>query len=244
MVNRSLLSLVLAGSIASMASASMIGISNIGGGLVLNSGSLGAAAFGNSETSWSQSSLAAVHAQLAASGVSTNGRITFLAADTDHGLAFMALIDEQLVEGAFDLGHVHMDSVGNPGNLAYLNDGFGNVSVTSGSGGSRIASGDFAWNSEGGGAGFAWSNLADGNTSTFRFNLIGGLALGLANPSTFQFVTWTGSAWAEIVVPADQLTFSLTNDYGFAATVIPTPSILTMALAPMIGLSLIRRRAR
>ncbi len=109
-MTKTLLSFVLAGTIVSAASASdQIQVANIGGGIVMNAGPLGSQSFGNGQTTWTTASLAAVHASVNASGISTNGKITFVAAETDHGLAFMALVDQQLIEGAASMGHVHMD---------------------------------------------------------------------------------------------------------------------------------------
>lgn len=234
---------MIATGIATSCGAAQIGISAIGGGLVLNSGPLSTRAFGNGPTQWLGSSLAAVHASINASGVSTNGRITFVAAETNAGLAFMALIDQELVTGVNAGGNVHMDSVADGLNQAYLKDTSGNVVIGANGPNARIASGNFGWNSNGGGDGFAWANLASGNTTTFRFNKIANLALGLNAASTFQFVTWDGVKWAEVVVPASLLSFSSTDDYGFSATVlVPSPGFLAVAGIPMLGYAVRRRR--
>ncbi|MBX3379053.1 MAG: hypothetical protein KF805_03075 [Phycisphaeraceae bacterium] len=242
MNSKSLFAMVLAAGAASAVFAGQIQISNIGGGLVLNSGPLGGIAFPNAPSTWGLSSVASIHASLNASGVSTNGKITFVAADTDQGLAFMALIDQQFLEGPTALGNVHMDSVTNGANLAYMKDTAGNLTVSAVGPNSRIASGNFAWNSNGGGDAFAWAGLSDGNSMTFRFNSIMGEVLGLNDPSTFQFVTWTGTNWALAAVSADLLSFSDTNDFGFAATAVPAPGVFAIAGAPLLGLSMIRRR--
>lgn len=243
MTSKVLISLLAAAGIAASCSAAQIGISAIGGGLVLNSGPLSTMAFGNGPNQWLGTSLASVHASINASGVNTNGKITFVAADTSAGLSFMALIDQELITGANNGGNVHMDSVADGGNQAFIKDTAGNVVVGTNGPNARIASGNFAWNSNGGGDGFAWANLASGNTTTFRFNMIANLALGLNASSPFQFVTWNGTNWAEVVVPAALLSFSSTDDFGFAATVlIPTPGVLAVAGIPMLGFAARRRR--
>jgi len=66
--------------------------------------------------------------------------------------------------------------------------------------------------------------------------------LGLDASSPFQFVTWTGSAWAVVSVPGGLLSFSATDDFGFAVTAVPAPGVLAAIGAPVLGLSMIRRR--
>lgn len=241
---RSCLACVLVASAASLASAGQISVSSIGGGILLNSGPIGAGVFGDSPTNWTSSALASVHASINGSGVITNGKVTFLAADTNHGLAMMALIDQEVIPGAPSMGAIHMDSVANGSNLAFINDAAGFVTVTPSGPSSRFATGDFGWNSNGGGDAFAWAGLATGNSITFRFNRVAGGALGLNDPATFQFINWTGSAWAVVAVPEALLSFSETNDFGFGATVlVPAPSMLTLTGGPLTVLSLIRRRS-
>jgi hypothetical protein len=245
MYMKSLLSCVALASCVSAAAAGVIGVSNIGGGIVLNSGPLATNAFGNGQSNWLPESLASVHASINASGIETNGRITFLAADTSSGMAFMTLIDQQLVEGSATSGHVHMDSVANGTNLAFLKDTAGNIVVSPNGTNARLASGNFVWNSNGGGDAFAWAGLAEGNTTTFRFNSMSGEVLGLNAPATFQFLNWTGSAWEAIVIPSSLLSFSAAGDFGFAATVsVPAPSVLAFAAMPVLSSCLIRRRVR
>ncbi len=232
------------GSVAAIASAGQINVSDIGGGIILNSGPLSLTTFGNGPSSWTSASLAAVHTSLNAGGVSTNGKITFLAVDSDNGLSLLALVDQQLVGGLSTLGHVRMDSVANGTSLAFVNDAAGGVTVTPSGLGSRTASGEFVWNSNGSGVGFAWAGLNAGNTITFRFNRSSGSTLGLDDPSTFQFINWTGSAWAPVSVSANLLSFTDTNDFGFAASVVvPGPSAAAIALGALLPI-VSRRRAR
>ncbi|MBY0112930.1 MAG: hypothetical protein K2Y21_08920 [Phycisphaerales bacterium] len=243
MFSKILTATMTAAGLAASCGASQIGISAIGGGLVLNSGPLSTMAFGNGPNQWLGSSLAAVHASINASGVNTNGKITFVAAETSAGLAFMTLIDQELIAGTTAGGNVHMDSVADGVNQAFIKDTAGNVVISANGPNARIASGNFAWNSNGGGDGFAWANLASGNTTTFRFNMIANLALGLNASSPFQFVTWDGAKWAEVVVPAALLSFSSTDDFGFSATVlVPSPGVLFVGGISMIGLAARRRR--
>jgi hypothetical protein len=250
MMTKALLLSVLVGTATSVVSAGSIHIDQIGGGITINSGPMGPAVFGNDQTTWTNSSLAAANSFLNTSGVATNMKITIVAADTTHGLSLMALIDQRVnTVGAEELGHVGMVSVGHGDNLAYLNAAGGNITVGPNSpGGSRTASGNFVWNMHGGGNGFAWANLLQGNTMTFRFNKIVGQALGLQENPTFQFATWTGNGWSVVPLPTNQVSFTASNDWGFSSTVlsgttsIPLPSTVGMASASLLGLPLIRRR--
>lgn len=237
-----LLTLALSGGLASIAAAATINISDIGGGVVLNSGPLSSVVFTAREPAWTQTSLALIHTSLNTSGIATNGKISFIAADTDNGLSLIVLIDQMLVEGAPSTAKVHMDSIGQGANLAFILDTQGDVAVSAPNTNSRIASGDFGWNSNGGGNGFAWAGLAVGNTSTYRFNKVNGAALGLDDPSTFQFINWTGTNWAIVPLTSDLTSFTSSGDFGFVATVVPAPSAVALLGGPALGLSMIRRR--
>lgn len=238
-----LVSLASLTTLASLASAGQISVSGIGGGILLNSGPLSSVAFGNAPQNWTTPSLATVHASINASGIATDGKITFLAADTDRGLSIMALIDQELAPGASSLGTVHMDSVANCSNLAYVNDTANLLLVTPVSANSRIASGNFTWNSNGSGDAFAWAGLDDGDSMTSHFNRVAGSTLGLMDPGTFQFINWSGTSWSLISVPQNLLSFTNANDYQLAATVVPAPSVLMLLGGPLMSMSLIRRRS-
>lgn len=241
MNTRTLATFLLAGTLAAAASGGVIGVSNIGGGIVLNSGPLGPNVFGDEQTAWTATSLGNVHSFINASGINTNGVISIFAADTGHGLALLTLIDQQLVLGSPVAGHVHMDTVGNGTNLAYIKDTQGNVTVTPNGPNARIASGNFLWNSNGGGDAFAWADLNVGNVLAYRFNRNAGESLGLNENPTFQFLNWTGTAWEIIAIPNSLLSFSQSGDFGFSATVVPAPSVAAILGLP-IGATLIRRR--
>ena len=67
-----------------------------GGGPILNSGPLSGFAFGGpGQPVWTSSVLKLVHDHIDtnSTGITTDGKITIIAADTDHGLALMTLID-------------------------------------------------------------------------------------------------------------------------------------------------------
>src|SRR3954471_1456475 len=183
-------------------------VENIGGGISLHSRDLSATVFGAGAPTWSAASLASVHQSLALDGVVTNGKVTVLLADTDHGLALLTLIDQEA--GAINPeapAQLHMTSFANGNDLAYIHDVQGTVQGVTGSF-SNFATGDFGWNSNGAGDGFGWANLASGNTMTFHFDKVGGGSLGLDEPGTFQFVSWTGTHWSVINIPMADASFT------------------------------------
>jgi len=250
MMTKTLAAFLVAGGIASAASAGSISIAQIGGGLVLNAGPLSPAVFGNDQTTWSHTSLIAAHAALNGSGVNTEGKVTILAADTTHGLSLMVLFDRDVAgQIPISMGNVGMTSVAHGSSLAYLNAGAGNITISPNGPGSRTATGVVQWNSNGGGNGFAWAGLNNGNTMTFRFNRMAGASLGLMDPETFQFVNWNGSGWSLINIPSVDRSFTVTDDFGFSAnalitTSIPLPAGGVMGGASLLGLAMFRRRAR
>lgn len=246
MTTKILLTLLVAGSAASVATAGSVRIADIGGGITLNSGPLGPGVFGNAQTSWTTTSMLSAHDSLRASGISTNMKITFLLADTTHGLSMMALIDEQqTTQGTVAMGHVGMATVARGNNLAYLNATGGDVVLSPNGPGVRTAIGNFDWNFHGQGNAFAWAALEAGNTMTWRFNEVVGQTLGLTDPNTFQFVSWTGTNWTLVNLPVSQVSFTDSGDFGFSATVvssIPLPGGAALAGVGLGGLSLVRRR--
>jgi hypothetical protein len=246
MMNKILLSVLLAGGCASVASAGSVRIADIGGGVTLNSGPLGPGVFGNAQTTWTDASMLSAHNSLRASGINTNMKVTFLLADTTHGLSMMALIDEQqAVAGAPAMGHIGMASVGHGSNLAYLNATGGDVTISPNGPGVRTAIGNFDWNFHGAGNAFAWADLQEGNTMTWRFNRVVGQTLGLSDPATFQFVTWTGANWATVAIDPNQLNFTASGDFGFSSMVvtsIPLPAGAALAGLGLGAIPMIRRR--
>ncbi len=224
-----------AATLASAASAGVINVSQIGGGLILNSGP---APVVLAEPSFAPGSLAALHAAMNASGVVTDGRITFAAIDTQAGLGMIALIDQIAVPGAAAPGNVHFDGVSDGTSTGYTTDP---ILITPGGGPTRVGFGDYSWNSNGDGDAFAWASLSIGTNMTWRFQTNG--PLGLDVPTTFQFVTWTGAGWSALAVDPSQLTFSANGEYGFSANVaVPTPGVAS--LAALAGVAGLRRRRR
>jgi hypothetical protein len=224
-----------AASLASAASAGMIHVSGIGGGFDLNSAAVPAFGAG---PALNPSALAALHTQLNLSGINTDGRVTFAAVDSDSGLAMVALIDSLIApQGAPAGAGLHFDGVSDSLSLGLSTDPI----LVFPSGPTRIAFGDFAWDSAGGGDGFAWSNLRQGTAMTWRFQKNG--AFGLSEPSTFQFVTYN-NGWSAIPLLGDQTSFSVSGEFGFGATVTVVPSPTGPAVLALAGLWAVRRKRR
>src|SRR5262245_36562563 len=227
--------------IGAHASAGTITISPVGGGISLNSGDLTSTVFGSSKPAWGPGSLAGVHSALNAAGIDTEGKVTFVPADTDHGLSLMVLIDREVAPPPpASTGRLQMASSGSAG-LTYINNIAETVAMSGGPNGSRVASANFVWNASGGGDAFAWANLHEGDTMSFRFLRPSG-GTGLLDSSTFQFITWGAGGWEVIQLSNPDTLFDASGSYGFGGRVVPLPSAFAMGALPLMAAAAIRRR--
>ena len=80
----------------------------------------------------------------------------------------------------------------------------------------------------------------NGSVLTWRFQKVG--PTGLTEPATFQYVSWTGSDWALVPVAADQVSFSNSGEFGFAANVVIVPAPAGSAILAIAGMISLRRR--
>jgi hypothetical protein len=228
---------------AAHASAGQITVTPGGGGITLNSGDLSSTVFGGTKPAWGAGSLASVHAALNGAGIGTDGKVTFVAADTSRGLALLVLIDREVAPPPpASTGHVQMASSGTGAGITYINNIASSVTMTTGPNGSRTANADFQWNVNGGGDAFAWANLQEGNTMSFRFLRPNG-GTGLIEPDTFQFVTWGQTGWELLSTPA-MASFDPDGSFGFGGRVVPLPSAFAMGALPLLAFGAIRRRVR
>jgi hypothetical protein len=131
-----------------------------------------------------------------------------------------------------------MASSGSAG-LTYINNIAGTVGMSAGPNGGRVATANFAWNANGGGDAFAWANLRDGDTMSFRFLRPNG---GTGLLDTFQFVTWGASGWELVQLPNSDSLFDSAGSYGFGGRVVPLPSAFVMSAVPLVALAATRRR--
>lgn len=246
MQNRIIVASLVAAMLGAAGSAAIAGsvvIEHVGGGITLTSGDLSSTVFGTVQPTWTNASLASVHAALNADGVNTDNKITTLLADTDHGLALLVLVDHETNStGGSNNAAVHMASFGYGSNLGYVNDVNEALLVTPNSPTSRLAVGSFAWDSMINGDGFGWADLIVGNTLTFQFDRLAGAPLGLDDPNTFQFVTHTANGWRTVTLSTADTSFTDAGEFGFAAVVIPLPGAAALAGLPLAGVAVRRRR--
>jgi hypothetical protein len=223
--------------------AGTISVSPIGGGIILNSGDFTSTVFGTAKPAWGPGSLASVHNALNDAGIDTDGKVTFVPADTSRGLALLVLIDREVAAPPpAATGHLQMASSGSS-SLTYINNLAGTVNMSTAPDGSRMASANFVWNANGGGDAFAWANLQNGDNVAFRFLRPEG-GTGLLDSSTFQFVTWGPSGWQLVAIPNPDSLFDADGEYDFSGRVVPLPSVVSMGALPLLaGLAIRRRRA-
>jgi hypothetical protein len=230
--------------IGSSAFAGSITITPVGGGITLNSGDLTSTVFGSVKPTWGAGSLASVHNALNAAGIDTEGKVTFVPADTNHGLALLVLVDREVAPPPpASTGHLQMASSGVGSGLTYINNIASTVMLTTGADGSRVASANFVWNANGGGDAFAWANLHEDDAVSFRFLRPSG-GTGLIEPSTFQFVTWGANGWELAQLPAGDTLFDAEGSYTFGGRVVPLPSAFAMGGLSLLAATAIRRRTK
>jgi hypothetical protein len=175
---------------------------------------------------------------LRADGVTTDGLVTFLLADTSDGLSFITLVDDANVGG--DQGNPNLIGMSTtaPSSTEYwINDlGYDILDISDPFNITTTASGTFDW-FDNRGDGFAWSNLQDGDGVTFSFERMEGEAL--VAEDTFQFVTWDGDAWQVV----DTANWTEDGQFAFSfVTIVPLPAPLLLGLAGLAGVAAYRRR--
>jgi hypothetical protein len=222
--------------LAGAAHASSITISGTGGPMTLRAGNFSTLFQGADPHKFSAADLQSVHNTLHADGVTTDGFVTFLLADTSEGLSFLSLIDDNTVPGSTGHGNLLGMSTTGPSSANYfINDVAGDNLTVSEPPGSTSVFGDFAWDNNGGDA-FAWTGLGEGDSCDFSFSEMSGDAL--AGVDTFQFVTWNGQAW-EVV---DHASFTGDGQFAFSFAVVPLPAPVLMGLVGLAGVIAVRRR--
>ena len=245
MITRSaILATILALGATTCAEAGSVAI-DAGGKFTIQAGDLSSSVFGGSDAAWSTASLASTHAALRRSGIETNGKVTIAAANTSHGLSLLVLVDEALANASSPVyGNLGMISSASGANISHVADASKNAKVQPITGASFAADVTYKWNANGSGEGFAWTGLEGGDALSFRFQR-SNLNLGLEATSTFQFVSWNGSAWE--IARGSQNSFDGRHQFGFSADVIqtvvvPTPTALALGGVPLALLGMTRRR--
>ncbi len=235
---------------AGAAQAATASIDGLGGEVQIVSGVIDGV-FGTSSPDMSPSALANIHGTLMDDGIETNGKVTSVFLETDNGLAWVILVDKQLF-GDDDRGgpaaSLLFASTADGDKDPFINDDE-EMEIAVFGGGLQAANGQFNWNSDGEGDGFAWAGLEPGDFMTFQFEEIksittqrGGTAPtspGLDSTDTFQFASWTGDSFE--LMP-DMGSFSIDNQFAYSVTILPLPQPAMLGLAGLAGLGVIRRR--
>jgi hypothetical protein len=223
---------------AGVAQAGSVVIDAVGGPIMLKSGDLSSLLAGAAPHTISPTENRDVLEALQADGISTNGMISFLLADTSDGLGFIALIDDDTVGG--DPGPANLIGMSStaPSSTEYwINDfGYDILDISDPFNITTTASGTFEWFENRGDA-FAWTNLQDGDGVTFSFEDLETSALNEEDP--FQFVTWNGDGW-QVVDTAD---WTENGQFAFSfVTIVPVPAPMLLGVAGLAGVALYRRR--
>jgi hypothetical protein len=231
--------------LSSLANAGTVVIDALGGPVQMHSTTVNNV-FGSASPVLTNSALTSIHDSLNADGVGTAGKVTFVLLDTDAGLSFVTLVDNNPNgegSGTAD-SSLSMTSTANTLNQEFINDQGSDITTLVDPGfGLQTAAGEFNWDSDIEGDGFAWANLAVGDTATFNFDkLFGDLPTspGLSDSDTFQFVSFNGESW-EIVSVGN---WTDNNQFAFSYTVVPLPAALGVGLAGLAMVTLRRKRFR
>jgi len=188
--------------------------------------------------------LRAIHDDINASGIDTDGLVTFVLADTTDGLTFITLVDDESAGRAGNPMDTEMGmSTTGPDSLNHwINDSGQDILLHfDPPNNTQTAAGIFNWNADSRGDAFGWSNLAGGDFVTFNFTRGGpnhDSFPGLNEDDTFQFVSWNGEDWE--VVARD--VFSGEGDFAFSFTVIPLPAPVLIGTAGLVLVGVARRR--
>ena len=168
---------------AGAAHAGSIIVDALGGPVTLRSGDLSGLFASAAPHYWGGSELQSVHQSLQADGITTNGFVTFLLADTADGLGFLTLVDDNTVPGsAGAYSNLGMSTTGPSSANYFINDAF------------------------------AWTGLAEGDGFTFNFTEMTGDALASVDTFqfvTWNGQAWEVVSTAEFN-PEGQFAFSFT----------------------------------
>jgi hypothetical protein len=222
---------------ATVAHAGSINLTTGDDSFVLQSGPLTGMFGGPADADFSNDDMNSVHQMLHSAGISTDGLITLMLADTADGLGFVALLDDptQTASGP-DRTYLDMESMATDTTNYWINDSWQDVSNRSASGGNMYLDGTFEWLDRRGADAFAWTNLTHDDEVTFSFDLMDGN--GFPGEDAFQFLTWGDNGW-EIVELAG---FDGHGNFAFAFTVVPLPAPVLMGLMGLTGVAAMRRR--
>lgn len=229
---------------AGSATAGSVIVDGLGGAVVMSSKSV-PGVFDAPGPDFSNDAMVALHDDIHGSGITTDGMVTFVLADTTDGLGFIALVDDESASRTGDRlpTELSMSTTG-PDSLNHWINDVDSADITmffDPPTRTQTAAGHFGWNADGRGDGFAWSNLAAGDFVTFNFGRGGpgdDSFPGLNEANPFQFVSWNGEDW-EVVANS---VFSEGDAFAFSFTVIPLPAPFLLGAAGLAIVGIARRR--
>ena len=229
--------------VAGAVHAGTVTVDALGGPVQMNSTSI-SGVFGNASPVLTNSALSAIHGSLNSDGVSTASKVTFVLLDTDAGLSFVTLVDNNPNSEGAGAGDssMGMSSTASSLNQEFINDQGSDITTLIDPGfGLQTAAGDFNWDSDNEGDGFAWANLAIGDSATFNFAKYLGdspTSPGLSDVDTFQFVSFSGESWEVVSVGS----WTENSQFAFSYTVVPLPAAFGVGLAGLVLVALRPRR--
>jgi hypothetical protein len=215
-----------------------------GGAVEIQSGPMLGLFDGVAPHTYTNPQLIATHEALHADGISTENVVTFVLADTADGLGFLVLMDDKTADGDNpENTYLGMSTSAPSSTDYYVNDmntpHDDDVNVSDPFGVTTTVNATFGWMTGQGGDAFAWTNLQEGDASTFNFSQIDDNR-SLAGATSFQFVTFTGNGW-EVIETANW-----TDDnqfaFSFVVGVVPLPAPVFLGLAGLAGVIIARRR--
>ena len=222
----------------SVASAQFAILDQLGGDVIMNAGSYGGVL--STSPTMTDGDLADISTDLVASGITLDGQVTFLLANTDAGISFVMLIDELPlgIGGVGSLNTLGFASTVDEDNLAFINDnGLDNIQVIDLLNDTQLATGGFEWDSDADADGFAWGNLKDGDFLSYNFFDVETPGLG---SSPFQFLSFNGDTW-DVVANGS---FSANDQFVFSAQIVPVPAAMAVfGFAGLLGRRSRRREA-
>jgi len=190
-----------------------------------------------------------LHNSLNAAGISTDGVVTFLLADTGAGLTLYTLVDNNATIGSGAIDAILGMSSTTVASAGYVMNDLGvDLANYSTDGTTQTVSGDYFWHPDGGADGMAWTGLNIGDTGNFDFTAYMGdgetaanntTFAGLNSSDTFQFISWNGAAWDNVMSGS----FDDSGSFSFAFAIVPLPPAVALGLAG-IGLVTVARRRR
>jgi hypothetical protein len=212
------------------------------GSITLNSGTLNNV-FGNNPTKFTWQALKKAHNQLNNAGISTEGMVTIVLADTDAGLSLLALVDDENGppgNGKDTTLSVNADA---PSDSMVFVNSLADEADISDDGSSMNVDMDFFWDSEKRGDAVAWAGLGQGDEGDFSFEVVAGedgTFQGLNESNTFQFVSFGANGW-EVVANGSFLEGVFGFDFAFSGSVVPIPPAALLGFAGLAGVALLRR---